>query len=499
MTTSARTEQHTRLSAPTIEQRAFIAGDWFSLPSGERKLCDPNTGEPRQPSRYTPRSQVERALEAAAAVYEKETLEARDWAERIELLRRTADHIDRRQGEIAAQDSMNTGVPISTTRIIANALGDRVRSAADEAESLGQRESLDDGDRTVMLMRKPLGPALIIAPWNAPTFTAVGKIAAAIAAGCPVIVKPSENAPGGCQVLVECFVEAMESMDYPLTAIQLVHGPGEVGSWLSADERIEAVSFTGGDVAGRSVAQAAAGNLAVMQMELGSNNPAIVLDDADLEMTARSLVQGMTRLNGQWCEAPGKILVPSNRHDELVGAMAAQIESIVVGHGFEDSTEVGPMAFERHFRGLRDATERLSNLGGTVISGAKLPSLNGWFLSPAVITGCRADEAVDELFGPLVTIHSVATTDEAIRLANGPRTGLDAFVFGSDTGRALDVAARIRAGEVRVNGTFMSDLAPGSQQTFWADSGIGGHTAESGVKFFLGQRVIGVDSVSAPL
>ncbi|WP_169253640.1 aldehyde dehydrogenase [Brevibacterium sp. 'Marine'] len=499
MTASPNISESSRPSAPAIEQRAYIAGEWVRLPAGERSLNDPNTGEVRQPVRYASRAQVERALATAAAAHDAETIDAFPWEKRIELLRQTADRIDRRQAEIAIQDSMDTGVPISTTRTISSALGDRVRSAADEAESLGQHEVLDHDGRNVVIMRKPLGPALIIAPWNAPTFTAVGKIAAAVAAGCPVILKPSENAPNGCQILVECFVEAMESMGYPLTAIQLVHGSGEVGSWLSADERIEAVSFTGGDVAGRSVAQAAAGNLAVMQMELGSNNPVIVLDDADLDVTARSIVRGMTRLNGQWCEAPGKVLVPSARHDELVEAMAAEIAALVVGHGLDTTTEVGPMAFERHYQGLQNAVERLKHLGGTVTAGADLPPLDGWFLSPGIITGCTADQAVDELFGPLVTIHPVASTDEAIRLANGPRTGLDAFVFGSDSEKALDVAARIRAGEVRVNGTFMSDLAPGSQQTFWADSGIGGHTAESGVKFFLGQRVIGVDSASAPL
>jgi betaine-aldehyde dehydrogenase len=143
--------------------------------------------------------------------------------------------------------------------------------------------------------------------------------------------------------------------------------------------------------------------------------------------------------------------------------------------------------------------DRLLELGGELVTGGDLPDLDGWFLSPGMILGCTPEEAKEELFGPLVTVHSVHSVEEALSHANNSTTGLDAFVFGGDESRTLAVASRIRAGEVRINGTFMSDLADKSCQSFWGNSGIGGHGPQYGVRFFLGDRVVGVDKADFPL
>ncbi|MDQ0212190.1 MULTISPECIES: aldehyde dehydrogenase family protein [Arthrobacter] len=491
--------QLTDISPDLVEQRSFVDGAWLQLDENGRYLTNPNTGEPRQPMRKTGRADVEHALAAAASLHESGKLEDIKLRDRLELLTKIAASLDAQSEEIALQDSINTGVPIRTTRLIAGALGDRVRGTIAEAEELGESETLDGGDRSVVILRKPLGPALIVGPWNAPTFTVVGKVAAAMAAGCPVILKPSENAPGGCQLFAESIAAAMTELDYPSAAFQLVHGNSETGSLLTSDPRIEALSFTGGDSAGRTVAQAAASNLAVMQMELGSNNPVIILDDADVSSAAQSILQGMTRLNGQWCEAPGKVLVDGSIHDRFVEAMKFELSKLRVGNALDETTEVGPLAFERQRDGLKAAVNRLLELGGTLVTGGDLPDLNGWFLAPGMIVGCPAGAATEELFGPLVTVHPVHSVEEALSHANGPATGLDAYVFGGDETRAIDVASRIRAGEVRINGTFMSDLAGNSRQSFWGTSGIGGHGPQYGVRFFTGDRVVGVDRTDFPL
>ena len=296
-------------------------------------------------------------------------------------------------------------------------------------------------------------------PWNAPTFTVIGKVAAAMAAGCPVLLKPSENAPGGCQLFSEILVDEMHRRHYPKAAFQLIHGSSSIGAVLTGDPRIEVLSFTGGGSAGRTVAADAASNLNSMQLELGSNNPAIVLEDADLEAAAASIVEGMTRLNGQWCEAPGKILVMKSVHDDFVEAMRTRIASLRVGHCLEPETQVGPLAFERHFTQLGASLDRLVSLGGEKITAADMPALGGWFMAPGMVIGCRAEDATEELFGPVVTVHAVASEAEALAHANAAGGGLDAFVFSADHDRALRIAGRIRAGEVRINGTFMSDLA----------------------------------------
>lgn len=482
-----------------ITQRSRIDGQWVDLSATDAHLADPNTGELRQPKCTTSLEDVERALQAARDLHDGGQLEDTALEDRVELLLAVADRVEAIAERIAFQDSINTGTPINTTRLIADSFGDRIRGAARDAAELGPSITLGDVDRPVYLLRKPLGPALIVGPWNAPTFTVIGKVAAAMAAGCPVLLKPSENAPGGCQLFSEILVDEMRRRDYPEAAFQLIHGSSSIGAVLTGDPRIEVLSFTGGGSAGRTVAAAAASNLNAMQLELGSNNPAIVLDDADLEAAAASIVDGMTRLNGQWCEAPGKILVMESVHDDFVEAMRTRIDSLRIGHCLEPETQVGPLAFERHFTQLGASLDRLVSLGGEKITATDMPALNGWFMAPGMVIGCRAEDATEELFGPVVTVHAVASEAEALAHANAAGGALDAFVFSADHDRALRIAGRIRAGEVRINGTFMSDLAEGSQQTFWGTSGIGGHGPQNGVRLYLGDRVVGVDRTDLPL
>ena len=486
-------------NAPVIEQRSFVDGDWVEMIDSGRPLCDPNTGEARQPKLATAEADVERALEAAWRLFDGLVSETVGLRERCDLLLAVADELDRRQEEIALHDSLNMGAPIATSRLIAGALGDRVRAAVGDALELGDALDLGSAGRPVRLLRRALGPAVVIGPWNAPTFTTVGKVAAALLAGCPVLLKPSENAPSGCQIFSEILVGELRRRELPEALFQLIQGGSAVGSLLTSYPRVAALSFTGGVAAGRAVAAAATANLAVVQMELGSNNPAIVRADADISATAVSLVQGMTRLNGQWCEAPGKILVHESVHDDLVAAMTVELQGLRVGHCLDDRSDVGPLAFERHREGLRQEVDRLLSLGGSLLATERMPDLGGWFLAPGIVTGLAPAEATQELFGPLATVHRVADDAEALRHANAPGGGLDAYVFGADTEAALQLASRMRAGEVRVNGTFMSDLADGSQQTFWATSGIGGHGPQYGVRFFLGDRVVGVDRTDLPL
>lgn len=484
-----------RTPPPIVVQRSYIDGKWVELVDSGRPLCDPNTGEVRQPKLTTTSEDIERALEAAYRFDQDGLGRAIPLGDRVEFLEAFADELDKRHEEIALQDAITTGATIRTTRHIAASLGARVRSMVNDARSLGASVDLGSTEYPVRLLREPIGPAVIIAPWNVPAFTASGKVAAALLAGCPVILKPSENTPTGVQLLSEILVAVMEARGLPSAYFQLVQGGSSIGSLLTGDRRVAALVFTGGVETGRSVAQQAASALMVMQMELGSNNTAIVRADADVQRTASSLVQGTTRVNGQWCEAPGKILVHESLHDELAEALRAEFQKLRIGDSLDEDTQLGPLAFERHRDALRGEITRLVGLGGRFMGQEELPEdLEGWFLTPGVIVGVAPDEATTELFGPLLTLHPVADDKEALRLANAPEGGLDAYVFSTDLEAALDLGGQIRAGEVRINGTFMSDLADGSQQTFWGSSGIGGHAPQYGVRFFVGDRVVGVDS-----
>lgn len=489
----------TTLRTP-ITQTDLIDGHWCA-PSIElpTMLADPNTGEARQPQMATAADDVERALRAAADLHTAQTWAQAPLEVRVELLDALADGLAERADDLAYEDAMATGNPLRVATQMTSYLPPRVRSARDQLLAIGAETALPADGREVRILRLPLGPTAVLAPWNAPTFVGVAKLASALAAGCPVILKPSEWAPAGCQIVAEVLNAAIASMGLPDGVFQLVHGGAQVGAQVASDPRIRAISFTGGGAGGRAVATAAAPHFTALQLELGGHNPAIVHPDADVAATAAALARGVTKLNGQWCEAPGKVLVPSDLHDDLVDALRAELSRLSVGHCLEDSTDVGPIAYSAHRDRLQHNITELVDQGGQAITTAALRDLPGWFMSPTLVVGLAPEASTEELFGPAMSIHSVASTDDAVAAANGPQTGLAGFVFGTDVNAAMATAARIAAGEIRINGCNLADLADGSEQTFWNSAGIGGHGPTDMVRFFQGRRTVGVDDAGLPI
>ncbi|WP_328529922.1 aldehyde dehydrogenase [Nocardioides sp. NBC_00368] len=473
----------------------YVADEWSECATVDAWNLDPNTLEPVHRTVTTPPDDVERALRHAEQTYDVGRWDEEARIERAEMLERVADLLESRTEDIARTDALTSGTPISATRTVASFLPFRIRATAADLREIQRVTALEAGGRDVRLYKVPWGPAAILTPWNGPSFIPAAKVVSAVAAGCPVILKPSEHAPGSAQIVVECFVEA----GLPSGALQLVHGAGEVGARLTADPRIKIVSFTGGPGAGRAIARAAAEDFKVLQLELGGNNPVIVLDDADLDVTADGILDGMTKLNGQWCEGPGKILAHRNLVDPLLDALAERVSKLTVGHSLDEDTHVGPISNGPHFQTLRSRIEGLRELGASIHQPAALPELGGYFLSPTIASGADPRRATAELFGPLVSLHAVDSQEEALRIANAHPSGLDAYVFGTDTDRAIDVGARIVAGEVRVNGAKVADLGDDSAQSFWGPAGIGGHGPAESVRVFCGDRVVGVDSPDLPL
>ncbi len=484
----------TDVQRETKAQLDLIDGGW-SRPSETLRatLDDPNTGRPLQQQAATAADQVELAISAAARLHADQTWANSSVEARVQLLHDIADRLADRTAELAFEDAMATGNPISVARIVASSLGPRVRASAAELLTVGVGGSLPADGRDVRLLRLPLGPAAVLAPWNAPTFVAIAKVASGLAAGCPVILKPSEWAPGGCQIIAELIQDSIASLDLPPAVFQLVHGGAAVGSQIASDPRIRAISFTGGHAGGMAVASAAAPHFTALQLELGGHNPAIVLPDADVPAAAAAIAEGMTKLNGQWCEAPGKILVPSRQHDEFVDALLAELGTLSVGPTFDESTDVGPLAHRTHREHLQQRIDALVANGATARTANDLPGLGGWFFAPTVVTGLPAEASLLELFGPAVSVHAVDGVEAAVAAANGPETGLAGFAFGGDIDAAMQVAVRIPAGEVRVNGCKLADLAEGSAQSFWNNAGLGAHGPTDMLRFFQGRRTVGVD------
>lgn len=482
------------------KQIDLIDGEWKdpaeTLPG---TLNDPNTGEVRQQQLATSSEHVERVIAAAAALHAEGTWERTPAEVRMQLLDRLADGLDRRYKDIGYEDAMGNGNPLHVAVQMASYLGPRVRSAATQLKEVGEGRTLEAGERPVRLLRRPLGPAAVLAPWNAPTFVGVAKLASALAAGCPVILKPSEWAPAGSQIVAEVLDETINGLGLPSAVFQLVHGAAAVGSQLASDPRIRAISFTGGAAGGRAVAAAAAPNFTALQLELGGHNPAVVLSDADVDRTAKALVDGMTKLNGQWCEAPGKVIVHEDVHDRLVDALLAELGTLTVGHCLEPGTDVGPLAYAAHRDLLARRVDELVSRGGKALTANAVPDLGGWFFAPTLVVGLDAADSTAELFGPAISVHSVSSDEAAVRASDGPETGLAGFVFSADIDKALAAAARVRAGEVRINGCKLADLADESEQSFWNNAGIGGHGPTDMVRFFQGSQIVGLDDAQLPI
>jgi betaine-aldehyde dehydrogenase len=458
-------------------------------------LCHPDTGDALTEGLATATDQVDAALASADQLHQSGGWFDLDVDAKSAALTRFAHALEAISADLAVPESINTGIPISVTQPMTSGVAGFLHGAAEQVRASTER-AMDGRHGATVLHRLPFGPAVVIAPWNAPSPSIVGKSAAAMAAGCPVIVKPSEWAPGTADLVATAAMEA----ELPPGLFQLVHGGAAVGAQLVADRRSRVVVFTGGQPAGRAIAAAAAPNFARLQLELGGNNPAIVCADADIAATARSLADGATKLNGQWCEAPGRILVEASVADDLRDALLTELARRRIGSCLDPDTEIGPLSHQLHHQKVTAAVQALDSRADTEVHRVgELPDLGGWFFPPTLITGIAANESLSETFGPVMTLHSVADEQAALAAASVGDDGLAAYVFSADTERAMALGARLRAGEVKVNGTGLFDLCGDSEQSFWGASGIGGHGDATTFELFRGSRIVGVDDANAPM
>ncbi|MFC5677949.1 aldehyde dehydrogenase family protein [Aeromicrobium endophyticum] len=459
----------------------------------EDHLHDPNTGEALQQSRSSSLEQVEQALVAASSAHRSGAWQNLGLEGRGSRLRHLADLVDARQDEIAQLDSLNSGVTMRETALFAGSLGDTIRTAVQIAEDLGESSPLGASQGPVVLRRRPWGPTALIAPWNAPSAVAVKKMAYALVSGAPVVLKPSPASPWSAELLAAAAAE----VDLPAGVFSLVLGGGEVGQQICSDPRIKAISMTGSTATGRLIARASAPNLTRLRLELGSNNPAIVMADAAVADVVDDLATGMIKLNGQWCEAPRRAFVHESVFSDVQEALVDRMSRIRVGSSFDEDSELGPMAFEQRRDDLDSQRRRVAVRGARVDAGAEIPE-DGWFFAPTVASATSV-ELPGEVFGPMIALEPYSSLDDAIAQANSGPHGLTGYVFSSDVDRAVAVGARLEAGEVKVNGTSLLDMADLSAQSFFGDSGLGGHGDVDVLDFYSGKQVVGVDLIDPPM
>lgn len=456
-------------------------------------LHNPNTGAVLVESRSSSAEQVDRAIALAHETHQAGTWEDLGVEGRAPFLLAFADLLDAEAESIAQLDALNSGVPIRVTRMFAASNGATVRSAVNRALELGDVEWLPAEGRKVCVHRVAWGPTALIMPWNAPSAMAVKKMAYALVAGATVVLKPSPASPFSTELVVQAAMKA----GIPHGVVSLVLGGADVGHQLVSDKRIRAISMTGSTPTGRAIAVAGGQNFTRLRLELGSNNAVIVRDDADIAEAAALIVSGAMKLSGQWCEAPRRVIVASTRLEELVAALQHEMEKLQVGSSLDEATEVGPVAFEGRKAELVNQRETLRAAGARIIE-VGTPKGEGWFMQPTIVVADEIDLAL-EIFGPMLTVQPSTSDAHAIALANAGHVGLAAYVFSADMPRAHQIGKKLLAGEVKINGTSVLDMSPLSVQSFFGESGIGGHGDADVLDFFTGKRVVGVDKLGLPI
>jgi aldehyde dehydrogenase (NAD+) len=380
--------------------------------------------------------------------------------ERAAVVRRISAGLAARRDEIAATITAEMGSPITfSTRVQASLPAATSGGLADLLEA-GYSFSEEIGNSLVL--REPVGVVGCITPWNYPLHQIVNKVVPALAAGCTVVLKPSEIAPLNANLLMEILAEA----GVPAGVVNLVHGIGPVaGEAIAAHPGVDMVSFTGSTRAGRRVSAVAAETVKRVALELGGKSANVVLDDADLGKAVKIGIANTFINGGQTCTAWTRMLVPAARHDEAAELAAAAASKYTVGDPTEESTRIGPMSSaaqrDRVYGYLRTGVQEGAHVAFGGPDGGPLPE-RGAYVPPTVFAMVRPGMTIaqEEIFGPVLSILPYTDEDEAVGIANSTIYGLAGAVFSADTDRAIAVAKRLRTGQVDVNGGAFNPVAP---------------------------------------
>jgi acyl-CoA reductase-like NAD-dependent aldehyde dehydrogenase len=366
--------------------------------------------------------------------------------------------------------------------------------ALDLAERAGpflQPKVVDNEQHWLSIEKKPVGVTALIVPWNSPVVLTMSKLAPALVTGNTVVVKPSVYAP---VVLGECLRQIAGFL--PPGVLNVVHGDTEVGSALVTDPRVRKVSFTGSARVGQQVMAGSAANLKKVSLELGGNDAAIILDDADLAGLMPQLCRGIFTRAGQICFAVKRVYVPQTRYDEFYELMCAVVDGYRVGYGLDQQTTFGPLINSRSRDRVRALVDRTRRSGAVVRElGAKTDSVDwagGHYMLPTVVRDIASDaELVTvEQFGPVVPLVPYRTEDEAVRYANDSEFGLCSSVWSGDVERAIEVARRIEAGATFINSHNLPSLSFDMPFGGVKRSGLGRERTELGLQEYVEEHAI---------
>ncbi len=464
----------------------YIDGRWVP-PAGQAKTLDvvnPATEHTVARISAGAPADVDRAVAAARRAFETFGRSSRE--ERIALLERIAAVYEKRLAEIAEAISQEMGAPMSLARAAQAPAG-----LAHLKQTLGVLKDypFSEAKGTTRILREPVGVCGLITPWNWPMNQIMCKVAPALAAGCTMVLKPSEIAPLSGIMTAQVLHEA----GVPAGIFNLVNGEGPVvGAAMAAHPGIDMMSFTGSTRAGTQVAKAAADTVKRVAQELGGKSANILLDDADFPRMVKHGVRACFNNSGQSCNAPTRMLVPRARLDEAAAIAKETADATVVGDPQGEKTNLGPVASKTQFEKVQKLIEKGIAEGADLVAGGpgRPQGLDrGYFVRPTVFGNVRNEMTIarEEIFGPVLCILPYDTEDDAVRIANDTPYGLSGYVSSGDPERAFRVASRLRTGNVHLNGATVDYSAPFGG---YKQSGNGREWGEFGFEEFLEVKAV---------
>ena len=487
-TASAATQLTTYQLLLDGEFRAAGAGRTYTS-------TDPFTGQPWAEVPDADASDVEAAVAAARAAF------AGEWGRttataRGKLLYKLGDLIARDAEHLAILETRDNGKLLREMQGQMKGLAEWYYYYAGLADKVqGSVIPSDKANYLVYTRNEPVGVVAAIVPWNSPLLLLTWKLAPALAAGCTLVIKPSDYTPVSTLALGELVTEA----GFPPGVVNIVTGWGpEVGIALTAHPGVDKIAFTGSTQVGKLIAKAAADNLTRVTLELGGKSAQVIFADADLDAAANGVIAGVFAASGQTCMAGSRVVVHESVKDALVERVVDRARRIKIGNPLEVETEMGPMATDKQYDTVLSHFESARAEGATIAYGGQpVADLGGWFVEPTVIVDATQDmRAVrEEIFGPVVAVSTFETEDEAVALANGTEFGLAGSVWTKDVHRAHRIAARLRAGTVWVNAYRV--VGPHVPFGGFGASGIGRENGVDAVKEYTENKSVWVELTGA--
>ena len=436
----------------------YIDGQWVDpVTPKTRPVINPANEQAMYEIALGSAADVDKAVAAARTAFETFSLTSR--AERVALLTRIAEVYKTRSKEMGAAISDEMGAPLGFAEKFQVGAGlNHILSTLDVLKNYAFEEQIG----SAMIVREAIGVVGMITPWNWPMNQLTCKVAPALAAGCTMVLKPSEFTPTSALI----FAEILHEAGVPKGVFNLVNGLGpDVGAAMSAHPGIDMISFTGSTRAGIDVAQKAAMTVKRVTQELGGKSPNIILQDADFKKAVTAGVASVFMNSGQSCNAPTRMLVPQSKMNEVMAIAKAAADKTKAGDPRAADTNIGPVVNETQWSKIQALINMGMAEGATLVAGGLgLPDgiAKGYYVRPTIFANVRADMAIarEEVFGPVLTILGYQDEDEAVRIANDTPYGLAGYVWGGSVERAGAVARKIRAGNINLNGAPNERAAP---------------------------------------